>query len=683
MRHAVFYLFILSFFCGTWHQPIYSQENLLRADSLPEIEVRALRIRITPAKSPLSVSVMDESRIRAAQNLLSLSECLPSIPGVVVQNDANYAQDLRISIRGFGARAGFGIRGIRILSDGFPESSPDGQGQVDQIDPTNLDHLEVIRGPSAGLYGNASGGIIHLYTLKPLKSGLALRTVAGSFGFRQYRMQGTIIGKNSSLLSAVSRVSVKGYRALSAMQATSAILKYEGFLRRDSTFSWLLIVNYTDSPVGDDPGGLSAAQVALNPKMANPLNVQYNAGESVQHARIGLSLVKQLNSKQVLSGKVWTIRRDFENRLPFRSGGQATFERIAAGGSLTWEGNALKSNALKWMLGMETDYQSDRRARFDNLDGVRGNLNLRQNELFNSAGLFGQVNYQLSEKNTLAAGLRTDWINAKVTDRFLGDGNQSGQRQFNRLSPWAGITRQLRPWVNIFFNATTNFETPTLIELSNNPAGTGGFSQFLAPQQTRALEIGLKGQAKGNLFWELALFKSKTFDEISPYELPDQPGRTYYQNAGITSRRGLELACDYQPSQKWRIWLNYGRSRFRFEEFNFLGSDLSGKLLPGLPAQQGQVSARYTHKSGWITQTGCRYTGKMFADQLNTVEIPAGIWLSWRIGHEWRRLGVFAAAENLADAQPYNNIRINAAGSRYFEPGQGRSLSFGLTLKSG
>jgi iron complex outermembrane receptor protein len=676
------FLLLGAFLLSQYH-PAFCQEDTLLSDSLHEIVVRALRIGTTATKAPFSVTVLDESRIRTGQNLLSLAESLPAVPGIVVQNDANYAQDLRISIRGFGARAGFGIRGIRILSDGFPESSPDGQGQVDQIDPTNLRTIEVVRGPSAGLYGNAAGGVLQLFTQKPDQTGIAIRAVGGSFGFRQYRIQGALKGAHSSLYGAISRVQVNGFRALSAMRATAAFLKYEGTVKRDSTLSWLLLANYTDSPIADDPGGLTAAQVASNPKMAHPLNVQFRAGESIKHARIGAGARKEINPHQVLSARIWSIWRDFENRLPFRAGGQAAFERLAAGGALTWEGNAAILKKLHWTIGAENEYQLDQRTRYDNLDGVRGNLNLRQDELFRSLGIFGQLRFPIHQKADFSAGLRSDWIGAEVKDQFLSDGDQSGKRQFQRWSPWAGISTRLSEAVNLFANFSTNFETPTLNELSNNPAGTGGFSETLLPQRTHAWEIGLKGREKmGLFFWEFALFHSRTTDEISPYELPGQPGRTYFQNAGITLRRGIEMAIDYRPSPSWRLWANYAISQFQFLEFQFSGIDLSGNNLPGLPSQQGQISARYTFKTGWVAQTGCRYTGKMFADQMNMAEVPAGTWISLRIAREWKKIAVFAAAENLADAQPYNNIRINAAGNRFFEPGQGRSFSFGLTIAS-
>ena len=676
LRRLIPFLFVIAFF-----EHASGQQDSLLTDSLPEVEVRALRIRTKFSESPLSLSVLDSDRIRPGHNLLTMAEFLPAIPGVIIQNDANFAQDLRISIRGFGARAGFGIRGIRILSDGFPETSPDGQGQVDQIDPTNLDRLEVLRGSSAGLYGNAAGGVIQLFTQSPEKTGIEARFATGAFGFRQYRLQGTLNRPGSKWYGAISNVQSKGYREQSNMLSTNAILKYEGHLKRDSTFSFLVLANFTDSPRADDPGGLTLAQVEQNPRMAHPLNVQYQAGESVRHGRVGFRMRKEIRSTQHISAQIWTLWRDFENRLPFRSGGQAAFQRSAGGSALSWEGHSSNTEKWRWTLGTETDFQQDRRTRHDNQDGIRGNLNLAQDEVFSSVGIFGVLQHRLDSKTSISGGSRGDWILARVRDKFTGDGDQSGNRQFQRLSPWGAISRRITTGIHVFANVSTNFEVPTLNELSNNPEGTGGFSESLLPQRTRAWEYGWKGRHKHNLSWELVFFQSKTLDEINPYELPDQPGRTYYRNAGVTMRRGIETALDFQPARKIRIWANYSVSQFRFEDFQAGSTTLDGKLLPGLPANQGQVSVRYSLSKRWMTQAGARFTGSMFADQGNLVRVPPGTWISWRTSWEGKRLSAFAVADNLANSQPYNNIRINAGGNRFFEPGQGRSFSIGLTLK--
>ncbi len=668
-----------------------AQSDTIRTDTLPVIEVRATRTAAPAERTPLAVSTLDARRIRVAQPLLSLSESLPAIPGVFVMNDANYAQDLRIAVRGFGSRAGFGIRGVRILLDGIPESSPDGQAQVDNIDPAAISRIEVLRGPSAGLYDNAAGGIVGIQSEPVERSGVKGRAVAGAFGFQQYRLKGALRGEHAALGAAVTHAAMKGYRRQAAMQTTMAGFKMHWRPQADTTLRLTFLANYTDSPRADDPGGITASQDSTDRRMAHPANVQFDAGESLRHGRIALLAEKKLSPTGRIEARLWSLWRAFENRLPFRTGGQVGFQRRAGGGMAQYEyENAPRENGekgrIRGSLGMEFDRQQDDRKRYDNENGTRGALNLRQDETFGSAGLFAIGQWQASERLAVSAGARADWIRLAVRDRFLSDGDQSGERAFRRISPWGGAVWRFGPRLNAYANVSTSFETPTLVELSNNPQGGGGFAPGVEPQRTLSVEAGIRGNKSRRLFWELALFQSRTLDELTPYELPGQPGRIYYQNAGITRRRGVETALHYTPDSPWLIWANYTFSDFRFESFRIGNADYAGRELPGLPRRLGQLSARYTHRSGLLAQVSARHTGRFFAENANAVAIRATTWYAGRIA--WLgRLGktgaeVFLGTDNLGNTRIYNNIRINAAGGRYYEPGAMRSFFAGVSVGS-
>jgi iron complex outermembrane receptor protein len=153
---------------------------------LEEIIVRATMIERSLDKVPAAVSVITEDDIQLGRQQLALDEALSRVPGLFMQNRYNFAQDLRLSIRGFGARAQFGIRGIKVLVDGIPETLPDGQGSVDSIDLGATSQIEVIRGPSSSLYGNASGGVISLSSEGGRAEPYAqVRVAAGGSGFEK------------------------------------------------------------------------------------------------------------------------------------------------------------------------------------------------------------------------------------------------------------------------------------------------------------------------------------------------------------------------------------------------------------------------------------------------------------------------------------------------------------------
>lgn len=666
-----------------------SLTDTIRVDTLPVAEVRATRSTVKSDQNPLAVSVLDASRIRVAQPLLSLAESLPAVPGVFVMNDANFAQDLRIAIRGFGARAGFGIRGVKILLDGIPESSPDGQGQVDNIDPAMLSRIEVLRGASAGLYGNAAGGVISLSTEDIEKTGIGARIALGVFGFRQFQLKGAYVTGNTRFSAGATQVGMDGFRQQAAMRATIATAKMIWIPKADSTWRITLLANFTNSPQGDDPGGLTAAQDSLDRRAAHPANVQFNAGESLRQGRLALLAGKQFSARSRLQLRLWSALRDFENRLPFRAGGQVAFRRWAGGGVLQFEQESVQQLGperprFRWSAGLEADRQADDRQRYDNENGQRGMSSLRQDELFGSWGLFALGHWQATPHLTLSGGARADVVSLRVRDRFLSDGDQSGVQDFRQLSPWSGFAFRIAPRLNVYGNISTNFETPTLAELSNNPAGTGGFAENLRPQRTLSSEIGIRGRGNNRLLWEIAIFQARTRDELTPYELPDQPGRIYFQNAGRALRRGVETALNYTPLPGWEWWGNYTLSDFRFERFESGNADFSGNALPGLPQHLGQISSRFTHRSGVLVQVFGRFTGSFYADNSNAVSIPATQVYAARLG--WtgsvRSMGAefFFGADNLGNARVFNNIRLNAAGGRYYESGAGRSFFAGLAL---
>ena len=668
--------------------PVFAQTpDTLLLDTLRAAEVSATRLPQQASESVLAVSTLGTERLRTAQAQLSLAESLGAIPGVFTMGDANFSQDLRISVRGFGARAGFGIRGIKLLLDGIPESAPDGQAQVDNLDLAVVSRLEVLRGASGGLWGNASGGVVSLATDPvPAEKGQEFaeaRVSAGSFGFRQLHVKGGARWGKTAVVAALTNQQIDGYRAHSAMRATLAHVKLAWW--PDTTATLTVLLNFADSPRADDPGALTAEQVTQSRRGANAANVKFDAGESLRQGRAGLLFEKKWGPRRSLRLRGYAAGRDFESRLAFRDGGQVAFQRFFAGGGAQYEW-AARSAPLRLTGGVDLDRQADQRQRFQNLDGVRGEQNLDQTEVFTGAGVYALARWTPVRSLTVSGGLRGDAVLLRVDDHFQSDGDQSGDRQYVRVSPWGGLLYRFRPRTGLFANATTNFETPTLTELSNNPAGTGGFSADVKPQRTRSFEAGLRGAArKGRTEWELAFFRARTRDELTPFEIAGQPGRTYYRNAGRVLRQGVEVSLNWFPARGLAFFATYAWSEFQFERYSTPAGDFAGNRLPLLPRHLGNAELRWYHRSGLFLFAGARLTGDFYADDANTVQIDKVILLKARAG--WRHSfgafagEVFAGIDNAADADYYNNVRSNAAAGRYFEPGAGRTWLGGVSLR--
>lgn len=683
MRRTLFILWLLQAAIVAFSQ----QPDSLLFDTLRTAVVSATRLPVQTGESVLAVSILGAERLRTAQAQLSLAENLGAIPGVFTLGDANFSQDLRISVRGFGARAGFGIRGIKLLLDGIPESAPDGQAQVDNLDLAVVNRLEVLRGASGGLWGNASGGVISLGTDPvPPENGpvfVESRIASGSFGFRQLHVKTGAHWGKTGWIAGVTRQQTNGFREHSTMRATLAHVKLAWSPDTASTLTVLL--NFAHSPRADDPGALTADQVAAGRRSANAANLQFKAGESLQQGRAALIYEKKWGARRSIRLRSYASGRDFENRLPFQNGGQVAFQRFFAGAGGQYEWTA-SSTPLQLTAGFDVDRQSDERQRFQNLNGERGEQNLDQTEIFAGAGAYALARWTPLPRLVLSGGLRYDAVFLRANDHFLSDGDQSGEERFQRVSPWGGLLLRLSPRLQGYANTTTNFETPTLTELSNNPAGTGGFSAELRPQYTLSFETGLRGATRNRrLDWELAFFHTRTRAELTPYEIAGQPGRTYYRNAGEVSRRGVEVSANWFPAPGLAVLAAWSWSGFRFESYTTPAGDFSGKHLPLLPQHLGNVELRWNHRNGLFVFAGARLAGHFFADDANTVRIDRQVLLKARAG--WRRtfgsvgLEIFAGADNLAGELYYNNVRPNAAAGRYFEPGAGRSWLGGLLLR--
>lgn len=647
-----------------------------RRDTLRGITITATRLPAKAQESALSVTVLDSAYLRGAQPQLTLQESLGAVPGVFVLNDANFAQDLRIAIRGFGARAAFGIRGIKLLLDGIPESAPDGQAQVDNLDLATVNRLEVLRGASGGLYGNASGGVLSLRT-DPVqeKPFIALRCTGGSYGFRQLHVKGGARSRNSGFWASLTHQGLDGYREHAALRSTLANAKWAW--TPDSTLQLSLLLNYVNSPKADDAGALTSAQVEANRRAANPNSIRYDAGESVQQGRIGVVLEKSWSERQRLRLRGYSVWRDFDSRLPLQSGGQVAFQRWFAGGGAQYEGGRRR---WRWSAGFDLDRQADDRQRYDNLDGRRGVQNLDQREIFTGAGLYALAEWKPATALTLSGGARLDLVQLRVDDFFEADGVQSGESNYRQLSPWAGALLRLNPRLHAYLNGTTNFETPTLNELSNNPSNTGGFNPNLRPQRTVSAEAGFRGRGPMAIAWEIALFYTVVQDELTPYELADFPGRTFYRNAGQTRRQGVEASVSWLPLPGLQVLLSHTYAHFQYRKFATPAGDFAGRQMPGLPRHWGQLDLRYRHRGGVFANGQLRYTGRFYADDANAQAVKPYLLLNLRVGYRhtfsFGDAEVFAGLDNASGTAYFNNIRVNAGGGRYFEPGA-RQLVFG------
>ena len=377
---------------------------------------------------------------------------------------------------------------------------------------------------------------------------------------------------------------------------------------------------------------------------------------------------------------VW---RDFENKLPFQGGGAVDLERFFYGFGAQYTFGEMMPDALELTVGFDIERQQDERKRFDNVEGVIGDLGFDQEEDVSGNGFYVQAAYELSDAVGLSAGLRYDDIEFDVTDRFLDDGDDSGIVSFDQLSPSIGIHADVGNGM-LFANYSKSFETPTTTELAN-PDGSGGFNQSLEPQVADNYEIGWKTGTDATYF-EVAVFQIDLEDELVPFEVPAFPGRTFFANAGESTRTGIETAISWTGDSGFGVDLSYTWSDFTFDTFmDDNGNDFSGNALPGLPEQFGYLGLRYQGFNGLSIVWDNTYSGELYANNANTVRVPSYFVSSIRATYEFTSgnwlLRPFVGVNNLFDESYNSNIRINAFGARYYEPAPDTNIYAGITIR--
>jgi len=645
---------------------------------------------------PFSVSVQTPDSGRPGQRHLSLDETLLLIPGLTVSNRNNPSQDPRISIRGFGARSAFGVRGIRVLRDGIPLTLPDGQTPVDYLDLESVGRVEVMRGSASSLYGNAGGGVIDLRTSAPppLPVAVTCRMWQGAFNSRRY--VGKIDGETDGFgyQGNVARTESDGYRDYSRQRSTNGFARLSYDDDNDAYgLEWLGV----NTPVAQNPGALTRAQFEADPRTADPLSLSKRARKAVTQSQVGLT-AHRYGALAELEGAAYVGTRHLDNPLTF---GIVDVGRVISGGNLrATVPISVFAADNRITLGAEAQHQNDLRLNFTNCNSVppittptatcpditqeRGSVTLDQREIVSSLGSYLRDEIQLGDRFAVTAGARADAVRFRVEDKLITATNpdDSGGRLLHAVSPMAGLLAHLGDSHSAYFNVSTAFETPTATELGNQPSGAAGINQDLKPQRSVTYELGLKGVTDIGFQYNSSLFATTVHDELIPFDIPGGNGRRYYRNAGQTSRRGLELGLTYDV-HALELGGAYTYANYRFVDFTVGTADYAGNRIPGIPRQTFQASATLRTKlAAFVTEANV--ADKMFVNDGNTESAPGYGVVNARLVSSamWRGSGaqVTAGVQNVFDRKYISSVSVNATGGKFYEPGSQRTLFVGLSL---
>ena len=532
----------------------------------------------------------------------------------------------------------------------------------------------MLRGPSASLYGNASGGVLYLNTLDSLQGeSVRFRSTLGAFGFQSYQLSAALTSKKTTGLLYLNKTSSTGYRSFSALEQVVFNAKVKHQLNPKASIQAQF--NYTHSPKAQDAGGLTLEEALENPSQARQRNIDYDTFEKIDQLKMGMRWLQKWSSELNLDTYAFFSIRDFYGKLPFENGGIVDLYRnYYGGGSRLTYSKSTKNISHQLQLGTELALQSDQRDRFLNQKGVQGMSVFSQEENFNSFGL-----YILDELKTSQWLLRSS---LRFDHQTLGANTIPEFQTYNILNPSLGFSYLLSDNRTLFFNVSTSYQTPALSELSANPSGVEGFNLTLEPSRAINYELGWKRLAAKSRI-EANLFFIKSSNEILPYELAAFPGRSFYRNTGATERYGLEVASNFS----WRAWqlqTSFTQASYLFKGLGDSTPSLKGKNLPGIPSTQIFMQLEYSTPSAWMFQLTGEHIGRLFANNQNTVAINAyqkvRFQTSKGIALSWGEFYLFGGVNNLFDATYFDNIRLNAFGSRHYEPAPRRNLFGGLSI---
>lgn len=666
----------------------------------------------TAFDAPASIDVIDARQLQNAQLQINLSETLQRVPGLVAQNRQNYAQDLQISIRGFGARSTFGVRGLRLYTDGIPASGPDGQGQVSNFDLASAARIEVLRGPFSALYGNSSGGVISIFTADGGPKTVAeFDGVVGSDGVRRGGLklsgQAGTAGAVQYNLSA-SSFATDGLRAQSAAQRDTFNGKVKYTASPDTQIS--VVLNRLAMPDVQDPLGLSRAELNANPQQTTASAVQFNTRKSVLQTQGGLVLDHRLSASQSIQITGYFGERavtQFQS-IPVATqagstqpGGVIDLDRRYFGLDARWINKLqLVNMPVTVTVGAATDRLLEDRKGFRNFVGpalgVLGQLRRDEENTVTSNAVYAQAQVALAERWSASAGVRHTRISFESADKFIapGNGNDSGSTQFKSTTPAVGLVFHATDTLNVYAALGRGFESPTLNEAAYRPNGATGLNLDLKAATSNQWELGVKAELTPQWRVNAAYFDAKTRNELAV--LSNSGGRSTFQNAGTTQRSGVEASLAGRWGTGWSTYLSATVLNAQYKNsFLTCGAPpctvpnlqvASGNRLPGVPRVNLFAEVGYQHRP-WGLDVGLemRHTGKVYVDDRNTDAAPKASVFNLRAAltqtsGKWT-FKEFLRIDNLADKAYIGSVIVNEGNGRFFEPAPGRTGLLGLSAR--
>ncbi|MEX8152586.1 TonB-dependent receptor family protein [Acinetobacter baumannii] len=666
---------------------------------LPTLHVEATRTDTGYLQTPASVFRIEAPQVDSSSQV-NLTEVVKGIPSLQIRNRENYAQDLQLSMRGFGARSTFGVRGIRLYVDGIPATMPDGQGQTSNIDLSSLDHVEVLTGPFSSLYGNSSGGTILTSTKEGQgKDSIELSYSGGSHDKSRAGLvlQGGAKGANEpSYIISSSYFDTDGYREHSGAEKVLNNAKLSWNLDDGSKINW--VTNYVKIHA-DDPQGLNRDQWNANPKQVNDADNTYKVRKDIEQTQTGITWSKPINDKNELYAMAYlgnrqvtqyqSIPKSTQEANDNQAGGVIDFDRNYYGADFRWTGKELLPNTTV-SVGVALDAMDEDRKGYENFNangiyGVKGKLRRDEDNTLWNIDPYLQASWQFLPTWRLDTGVRYSNVHYKSEDNYLSNGDDSGKTDYDKVLPSVALSWQILPELMAYVSYAKGFETPTFTEMAYRPDGQSGFNFDLTASTSDTYETGLKSQNQLGDF-TLAVFQTKTKDDI--VSAGNSNGRSTFRNADKTLREGVEFAWNKKLWRDLIATASYSYLDATFDaDIPALGNIAqisSGNAIPGIAKNQAYASLAWQPSHGLYGGVDVQYMDKVYVNDTNSDAAPSYSVTSANVGYAWVmgdwKVNSFARVDNLFDKKYAGSVIVNDGNSRYFEPADGRNWSAGLRV---
>lgn len=668
------------------------------AQMLDEVVVSASREKQRSFDAPAAIQSVDRSVIEQGGPQVNLSESLNRVPGLTVLNRQNYAQDLQVSIRGFGARSPFGIRGIRLLVDGIPATTPDGQGQGSTVSLTSTERLEVLRGPLAQMYGNSSGGVIQAFTRSaPEVPEFVASAYTGSFGLHRTDWQYAGRIGDYGLVADYSTFDIDGFR----VNTHTKRKQFNGKLSFDANEKTHVnvVFNRFDMPLARDPLGLTLAQMQSDPTQAGAGAVSQSIRKIVLQNQLGATLETQVDADRSVLVRAYTGTREnlqYQTRPPTTraNGGWVGLDRTFYGAGFQYKAQSqLGSVPVNWLVGYDYDLSTELRQGGDTALGEKTTTTRNEDNQATNSDLFAQGTWLLSESFSLVTGVRRSQVKLQSDDHYLSDGNGSGNVAYSQTNPVLGLTYHANEQLNLFATYGKGFESPTLAEVAYLTTSAPGFNTTINASSSEHYELGAKWQPSPTSRIDVSAFQINSTDEIVVSS--SLGGRTVYKNAPGTKRVGWELSGRTLLSDKVSFLVSASQIDATYSKaFTTTTSVAAGNAIPGIPKYfmfsellWSQLPADLSKPGRAMgTQVGLELTkaGRLYANDANTASADGYTTFNLKASHTWQvggsLLTTFARIDNLTDERYVGSVIVNQAALQYYEPAPGRNWSLGLRL---